>query len=425
MESVKNSIIEDAKTFALRILQDETPKNLEYHNAEHTEEVVTAAIEIGNANGLNEEEMEILQLAAWFHDTGHSKRVNGHEEESQTIAENFLQSTSYPVEKLSRVKSAIKATKMPQSPQNLVEEVLCDADLAHLGKKGFMGKMASLRNEWHSLGSIDFNDEEWYNYNLKFIDEHNYFTEYGKTNLQPRKKKNSKKIKKKLKELNEKKDDFLVQELGVDARELKTLKKKLQKVQGRPERGIETMFRTTSRNHVDFSSMADSKANIMISVNSIIITIIIGVLMRKLDSNPHLIIPTVILLIVCLTSIVFAILATRPNVTSGKFKEEDIRNKKANLLFFGNFHKMKLSDFEWGMRELINDSDYLYGSMIRDIYFLGAVLGKKYHYLRIAYTIFMFGLIIASIAFVVATFMYNQGLTTPPIDPSDIIEDTF
>ncbi len=86
----------------------------------------------------------------------------------------------------------------------------------------------------------------------------------------------------------------------------------------------------------------------------------------------------------------------------GVFTEEDIVSKKTNLLFFGNFHKMKREQYEWGMKEMMKDADYLYTSLIRDIYFLGVVLGKKYRMLRIAYTIFMFGLIISVIAFLIA-----------------------
>ena len=155
--------------------------------------------------------------------------------------------------------------------------------------------------------------------------------------------------------------------------------------------------------------MADSKANIMISVNTIIISIIISVLIQKLDTNPHLIIPTSILLISCLVTIIFSILATRPNVSSGMFSRNDVEKRKTNLLFFGNFHKMKLEDYEWGMRELMEDSSYLYGSLIRDIYFLGVVLGKKYRLLRISYTIFMFGLVVSVLAFIisVASFLNN------------------
>jgi hypothetical protein len=99
---------------------------------------------------------------------------------------------------------------------------------------------------------------------------------------------------------------------------------------------------------------------------------------------------------------VFSILATRPNVTTGTFTREDIRQRKVNLLFFGNFHRSSLEDFDWGMREMMNDSDYLYGSMIKDLYFLGKVLGKKYEYLRLAYTVFMWGLIVSVLAYGIA-----------------------
>jgi len=92
-------------------------------------------------------------------------------------------------------------------------------------------------------------------------------------------------------------------------------------------------------------------------------------------------------------------MVTRPKITDGKFTKDDILNKKTNLLFFGNFFKMDLPDFAWGMKEMMEDKEYLYGSMVKDFYFLGQVLGRKYKYLRICYTIFMFGLIISVIAF--------------------------
>ncbi len=115
-------------------------------------------------------------------------------------------------------------------------------------------------------------------------------------------------------------------ELSVDKDELKALQKKLSKMQGWADRGVETMFRTTSKNHIELSSIADSKANIMISVNSIIISIIVGALASKLDTNPYLIIPAAILLVVCVTTIVFAIIATRPNITSGRVSKEAIKS---------------------------------------------------------------------------------------------------
>jgi hypothetical protein len=183
------------------------------------------------------------------------------------------------------------------------------------------------------------------------------------------------------------------------------------------ERGIQTMFRTTSNNHFELSGLADSKANIMISVNAIILSITLTVLLGRIVYYTQFIIPTVILIAVCLAAVIFAILATRPSVNSGKFSEEDIRNKKTNLLFFGNFHKMTLEEYQWGMNEMLKDREYLYNSMIKDIYFLGVVLAKKFKYLRISYTIFMWGLIVAVIAFGIAAL-----IGSPSADPGQIID---
>ena len=172
------------------------------------------------------------------------------------------------------------------------------------------------------------------------------------------------------------------------------------------------MFRVMSNSQTNLSAMADSKANIMISVNSIIMSIMISGLLTVVIQNKHLAIPFFLLVIVCLAAIVFSILATRPKITSGRFTEEDIQNKKVNLLFFGNFYNMTVKEYEWGMQELLNSRDYLYDSMIKDIYFLGIVLAKKYKFLRISYNIFMYGLILVMIAFAVSILFFEPELET-------------
>jgi hypothetical protein len=171
------------------------------------------------------------------------------------------------------------------------------------------------------------------------------------------------------------------------------------------DRSIATVFRIMAQSHSNLSSMADSKANILISVNSIILSIMMATLFEKLQTDPNLQLPVSILIVVCVSSIVFGILATRPNVSHGTFTRDDIASKKTNLLFFGNYHNMNLDDYNWGMTEMLGDKNYMNASMIKDQYFLGVVLAKKYKYLRIAYNIFMFGLIISMIAFVIAFLM--------------------
>ena len=171
-------------------------------------------------------------------------------------------------------------------------------------------------------------------------------------------------------------------------------------------RGIETMFRISASNHMRLSRMADNKAHIMITVNSIILSVVISLLLRKLDTNTFLMVPTFMLLVMSVTTIVFAILATRPATPNGFFTKKDIDEKKVNLLFFGNFYRMPLSDYREGMKKIMKDKEFLYGSLIMDGYAQGVVLGKKYRLLRISYSVFMFGLIISVIAFIIASTLY-------------------
>ena len=172
----------------------------------------------------------------------------------------------------------------------------------------------------------------------------------------------------------------------------------------KPEKGIDTMFRTTLNNHNNLSGLVDNKANILLSVNAIIISVSLTTIIPKLDnpSNAHLIIPTLVLIISSVIAITFAILATRPSITQGSFTRKEVEEKKANLLFFGNFYKMPYEDYNWAMNELMKDKEYVYNSMIKDLYHLGIVLEKKYRLLRVAYTIFMFGIIISVLAFLIA-----------------------
>jgi len=173
----------------------------------------------------------------------------------------------------------------------------------------------------------------------------------------------------------------------------------------RPEKGIETMFRVSSANHQRLSDMADNKASIMITVNSIILSAVLSLLLRRLEDQPYLAIPTFMLIAISLVAMIFAILSTRPSIPDGSFSMQDIEQQKVNLLFFGNFYKMSLPDFKTAMQKTMEDSELLYGNLIMDGYAQGIVLGKKYRLLRISYNIFMFGLIASVIAFFIASVL--------------------
>jgi len=400
----ETALIRKSREFAEKVINDLDSK-FHYHNLEHTRQVVSAAENIAQESNLGKEDLENVLIAAWFHDTGYSCGFENHEEESIKIMEKQLSSWGASPEKIYAISKIVGATKMPQDPKDLPSEILCDADLFHLSTSEFIQKSENLRAELVEACDKDLPIDKWKEVTADFLINHKYFTNYGQTVLEPQKQHNLNKLKGNTSSKSTAKaDKKYIKQLEKD---IVKLKNKLDKTKAiKPDRGVETMFRVTSKNHLTLSGMADNKANIMISINSIILSVLVSVLFRKFEEYPNLIIPALMLTVVCLLTIVFAVLATRPNVSSGKFKREDIINKKTNLLFFGNFHSMELENYMWGMKEMMKDADYLYGSLTKDIYFLGKVLGKKYRLLRKSYTIFMFGFVISILAFVIAMFFF-------------------
>lgn len=393
---MESELISKARAFAEKIFGDTSFEDRPFHNLDHTRDVVDAAKEIALHTELTESEHESVILAAWLHDIGYLHGEGGHEEKAADQARELLQKWGASRDKVVEVVDAILATRMPQQPKSIVGKVLCDADLYHLASESCTEKSDLLRKEWQAHGKTNPSDDEWLLKNIEFMEGHRYHTAYGQTVLQAGKRKNIKRLRRHLApEISEK--EFQKLEDNLVKLRAKLEKERIQK----PDRGIETMFRTTSGNHLMLSQMADNKSNILITINSIILSVVVSVLVRKLEEDPRLVLPTILLVTVCLTTIVFAILATRPTISVGRFTRDDIQNKRTNLLFFGNFHGMNVEDYEWGMKQMMKDADYLYGSMIKDIYYLGKVLGKKYRYLRIAYNIFMFGFVIAILSFVV------------------------
>lgn len=395
------NFIQHAEDFVFNLLKDNLSNLYTYHNFNHTQKVVAAAKVLITQEKIEAIDAEIIQVAAWFHDVGYIKRVEKHEEESVEIVKQFLLDNQKGQEYSDKVIALIRATEVTYEPQNILEKIIKDADYGHFASEEYLATSQLLREEWKLTLNKSFTDVEWLTENRRImVNCHRYFTDYAKNNWQSVKDKNILLLHKELQKLSGDPEN-------VSKSKLK--KKKMEKLE-RPERGIDTMFRTTLNNHTRLSEIADSKANILLSVNAIIISIALSTLIPKLDSpgNVHLITPTFVLIMFSVVSIIFAIMSTRPKVTSGTFTRQDIEDKKVNLLFFGNFYKMPLNEYQWAVNELMKDRDYLYNSMIKDLYYLGLVLNRKYKLLRITYTVFMIGIICSVFAFVWA--FKNSGL---------------
>lgn len=394
------NLLQEAEDFVTELFEKEIPATFEYHDLQHTREVVHYCRIIGEEENLGDEDMETLLLAAWLHDTGFSREKYNHESYSVEIAKELL-SSHISQERMDQLTDCILSTRLPQHPRNHLASILCDADTFHLSlEEEFMIRSKKLQNEWKNAYNIEMDDRTFWDQTAFFINLHEYFTKYGKTVLQPGKEYNQWQAREQVKKL-EKERKKREKKLEKDVNKLE---KKVDKLK-MPSRGIESMFRLTARNQINLSAIADNKANILISVNTIIISVIVTMMIQKFTEYPNIILPSLIFLLTSLTTVILGILSTRPNVRGGRFSKEDVRKKRVNLLFFGNFYNMEFEDYEEAVKEMMKDYDGLYGNMIMDQYYLGRVLGKKYRLLRIAYTVFMFGFSISVITFIISVFL--------------------
>lgn len=368
---------------------------LTYHNLEHTTYVVKAAEKIAAYNHLSEDDIFILLTAAWFHDIGYVHGKEEHEETGIKIARTYLEEQGMEESQLSKILSLIRITQRKEVPSDLLEEIILDADTFHLGKKSFLKKSELLRKETELDCKKLIPRNDWYKETIGFMEHHQFYTIYSNTLLADQKSENLYHLK-----------ALTVQ---YDHNASLTPANMLTKSTERAEKSIDTAFRIASQNNQRLSSLADNKAHILITVNSIILSAIISLVLRKLADNSYLVIPTFILLVISLSTMVLAIITTRPTVSKGTFSRGEIEQKKINLLFFGNYFKMLPEEYTSGMWMMLDDKVYIYNSIMLDIYYQGTVIGRKYHYLRLAYNIFMWGLVIAVLAFFIAAMVHNGG----------------
>ncbi|MCJ8154990.1 DUF5706 domain-containing protein [Chryseobacterium sp. SSA4.19] len=386
------SILQKAKDYVEILFKDKLSSVYFYHNFIHTTYTVNKAEEIMKNTPVSDKDQEKVLLALWFHDTGYVECAQNHEENGVEIMKNFLKKENFDEDYINAVARLILATKITYQPQNLLEQIVKDADCSHFASHDYNDIADALRKEWELTNVRCFSNDEWNAGNLDMLkNKHQFYTDYAKKNWQPLKDKNIKKIEKKL----EKEDP---------GKKESSENKKDKEKEPKSDRSVDTLFRITLSNHTRLSDIADSKANILLSVNAIIISVCLSVLVPKLDTpkNSHLIIPSFLLLISSVITIIFAILSTKPNVTKVKFTAQDIADRKVNLLFFGNFNRMLFDDYNHAMKDLINDRNYIYDSMVKDLYFLGKVLDRKYKLLSTTYNIFMAGIVISVLSFAYA-----------------------
>ena len=386
------------------------PERIVYHDLAFAERLISKITTIGEHTHLTTREIQMAKIVGWFFcscfdkiDVKISDGIisDNNEELSIKNINEFFNEEKFPDSIKEEIIENVKGINFFRTAENNIQKTVSDAITADLVCVEDINHNLKLVYQELLLNNVSVSKLNWYEAIIPIAESLNFYTSYGQKELAPNVKiqvQNLKKAKSKIVKQNEK---VLKKELAISDKELKKLKKNLKNLSGRDDRAVQTLFRTTIKNHYTLREMVDRKANIMITVNSIILSVVIsGIASREFEHQLYYV-PIIVLTVCAAISIFFAIISTRPNKTQGQFTEEEIRTKNGNLLYFGNFHNMSPRDFEWGMLQMLNDSDYLYGSMIRDLYYLGSVIQKKFKNIRISLNIFLGGMISSLILYVI------------------------
>lgn len=383
-------LLDHIRQFVKKCFTEHHKAGLSFHTYNRTKSVVKAAEKIAVRYELSKKEHFMLLAAAWFHTTGYLIRKEDHQGAASDLATKFLAANDVEPILIDRISSIIMTQPDTEDVEDVLARILHDAIFYYLGTKSFMKKVELQRQEqqWISARKIDTSD--WLKETYEWTARYKFQTFYALELLKPRVDKNLK--------------AGIGEQLIINA-----CKSTEAEISGNmekkeiPEKGIETMIRIASGNNQRLSDMADNKAHILITVNAIILSAVISLILRRLAQQSYLLWPTFILIGVSLFAMVFAILATRPHIFSGRFTQDELKNNETDLLFFGNFFNIKKEEYRLAMLEIMENKEKLYSNLIYNIHGQGMALAKKYRLLRTAYSVFIYGLVIATLTFLVAT----------------------
>ncbi len=398
ISSTDNEILNLAKEQVLSLYNRHADTRLLYHNYQQSVELVKNIDTIASSESCSNEDVEIASLAAWFLNIGYLFNYAKADAQSMERAREFLQTRNYPPHKIEKCLDCIRIASSRTVPISEASKLLIDAVNIEGFTFEFFQKSPLLKAEWELVKNSQMNASEWSQYQLQRLLNTRFYTSFGKEKYEPAVAQNIL-IQKGRVEKNKKNEPFNIE--GEALRTFQNIEKKM------PGSAIQTFFRTNYRNHINLSAIADNKANIMISVNAILISVVISILSYRNipETNPMVLLPVVIFLVTGLTSLIFAVLSIRPKITSQHDENSSVEEVKKNIVFFGNYVNLDLDKYEEALDAVLRNGELLYGNMARDLYFLGKVLEQKYNYLTMSYNIFMIGFVATVVTFLFAIFL--------------------
>lgn len=393
---IVSNIVAEAGEQVLYLFDKHPNNRLVFHNYAFTQTVLQHTRTLCEETGATGEVAEIAQLAAYYLFTGYLLDYDAFLRCSLDQAQRFLALRDYSENGQRSVLRCMQTVGTNNIPAALEEKIVSDA-VSAAWIEDFEARSPLLRLEREMVQGKTFTKQEWTALQLQQLLNIRFYTHFGKTKYEPK--------------------------LGHCIRDQKRALEKMerdnppvpmaaqeglfQNLDESPIRAVQTFFRTNYRNHINLSSIADNKAHIMISVNSILISVLISILSYRnmAETNPQIVLPVILFLVTGLTSLIFAVLCARPKVTALNETLTDKVQRRKNIVFFGNFVNMDLEEYEEAMDAMFRDGELLYGNLTRDLYFLGKVLDKKYRYLTVSYNIFMIGFAATVITFLIMLFI--------------------
>lgn len=387
----RGKVLLSAKAYVKRRFNEELAPIYLFHNYSYSVEVADNAAGLAIAEGLTETEAERLQVTGLFYPLGF---VGG---EGENWLRSCLEMRKWAKAEgylLGGADEWITASQKASAESPLPVRILRDAAWGWLGDKRYNKgyDFLQLEREGRTGKKVDpiAFGEEMEDKLLHF----KYLTIAGREAFDARRRKNA---------IDQRKSNYNITQNEMKARTGKNF-----------GRGIDTMYRVSFSNHITLSKLADGKANMMISINTIILSIVITVSGASLSffeetffENPEFLIPIISLLLSSLIAVVFAVFSARPSVTEYRVKKDKlIKNKEASLLYFGNFLKLEKSEFVDHMATMKMDQSALYDDLAKDLYDLGSVMHRKYLLLTISYNTFVGGLALAVLSFL-AVYLLN------------------
>ena len=387
----KDTVLDRAQRYVRGRFNDDLDPIYLFHNYAYSEEVADKAQELGKAAKVDELMLERLEVAGLFYPLGYIGGPEGFAERSAEELRQFGREEGYDI---GGADQWITGVPNANHDSDLPTRLLHDAVWNWLGRKRYDRRSDLLQLEREAIDGKQGDPVVFGHDMQEFLLNFDYLTDEGKEEFDSRRRKNVSK---------QQSNNYKVQQKEVKAKTGKNF-----------GRGIDTMYRTAFRNHINLSRIADDKANMMISINTIILSILIAVSGAGLSffedlffTSPEFLAPIIILLMSSLTAVVFAVFSARPKVTEYRIKKTSLlESKEASLLYFGNFLKIEKSDFIKYLSEMKMDQDSLYDDLARDLYDLGQVLHRKYLLLTISYNTFIGGLALAVLTFL-SVYVWN------------------